>query len=198
MVGIDVRQLGEYIREQRSASDISLRQLAKLAGVSNPYLSQIERGLRKPSAEILQQIAKALRISAEALYVQAGILEHREGSGLVADAVLGDEGLNERQKQVLLEIYDAFRKENAAATPAASADEVAVSLVTVTTALPDEALSTGPAEASGTAEPTAEPAAAAPRKRARKAARKAAGGATTAPTPAAPAGVAPDASSSTA
>jgi transcriptional regulator with XRE-family HTH domain len=121
VVGIDVRHLGEYIREQRAASDISLRQLAKLAGVSNPYLSQIERGLRKPSAEILQQIAKALRISAEALYVQAGILEHREGSGQVADAVLTDDGLNERQKQVLLEIYDAFRKENAAAAPAAPA-----------------------------------------------------------------------------
>jgi transcriptional regulator with XRE-family HTH domain len=143
VVGIDVRHLGEYIREQRAASDISLRQLAKLAGVSNPYLSQIERGLRKPSAEILQQIAKALRISAEALYVQAGILEHREGSGQVADAVLTDEGLNERQKQVLLEIYDAFRKENATA-PAAEPDDVAVSLVTVTSALPDEALSTGP------------------------------------------------------
>ena len=137
MVGIDVRHLGEYIREQRSASDISLRQLAKLAGVSNPYLSQIERGLRKPSAEILQQIAKALRISAEALYVQAGILEHREGSGQVADAVLTDDGLNERQKQVLLEIYDAFRKENAAA-PAAAAEEVAVSLVTATSEVPTD------------------------------------------------------------
>jgi transcriptional regulator with XRE-family HTH domain len=112
--GIDVRHLGEYIRAQRRDSNVSLRQLAKLAGVSNPYLSQIERGLRKPSAEILQQIAKALRISAEALYVQAGILEQREGSGIVADAVLADDGLNERQKQVLLEIYDSFRKENAA------------------------------------------------------------------------------------
>jgi transcriptional regulator with XRE-family HTH domain len=110
---IDVRHLGDYIRDQRRDSNVSLRQLAKLAGVSNPYLSQIERGLRKPSAEILQQIAKALRISAEALYVQAGILEQREGSGVVADAILADEGLTERQKQVLLEIYDSFRKENA-------------------------------------------------------------------------------------
>jgi transcriptional regulator with XRE-family HTH domain len=117
MAGIDVRHLGDYIRDQRRDSNVSLRQLAKLAGVSNPYLSQIERGLRKPSAEILQQIAKALRISAEALYVQAGILEQREGSGLVADAVLADEGLNERQKQVLLEIYDSFRTENAAKLP---------------------------------------------------------------------------------
>jgi transcriptional regulator with XRE-family HTH domain len=120
MAGIsDVRQLGDYIRQQRSDSNVSLRQLAKLAGVSNPYLSQIERGLRKPSAEILQQIAKALRISAEALYVQAGILEQREGSGVVADAVLADDLLNERQKQVLLEIYESFRKENAGLAPAA-------------------------------------------------------------------------------
>jgi transcriptional regulator with XRE-family HTH domain len=114
MANLDVRQLGDYIRTQRRDSNVSLRQLAKLAGVSNPYLSQIERGLRKPSAEILQQIAKALRISAEALYVQAGILEQREGSGIVADAILADDGLGERQKQVLLEIYDSFRKENAA------------------------------------------------------------------------------------
>jgi transcriptional regulator with XRE-family HTH domain len=141
VVGLDVRSLGDYIREQRSASDISLRQLAKLAGVSNPYLSQIERGLRKPSAEILQQIAKALRISAEALYIQAGILEQREGDGVVADAVLADEGLNERQKQVLLEIYDSFRKENAAAQ-APSDDEVAVSVVTATSGLPEQELST--------------------------------------------------------
>ena len=109
---IDVRHLGDYIRTQRRDNNVSLRQLAKLAGVSNPYLSQIERGLRKPSAEILQQIAKALRISAEALYVQAGILEQREGDGVVTDAVLADDGLNERQKQVLLEIYESFRKEN--------------------------------------------------------------------------------------
>jgi transcriptional regulator with XRE-family HTH domain len=113
VAGIPVRHLGDYIREQRSSSQISLRQLATLAGVSNPYLSQIERGLRKPSAEILQQIAKGLRISAEALYVQAGILDQRESSGVV-DALLADELLNERQKQVLLEIYDSFRKENAA------------------------------------------------------------------------------------
>jgi transcriptional regulator with XRE-family HTH domain len=109
---IDVRNLGDYIREQRNSAQISLRQLAKLAGVSNPYLSQIERGLRKPSAEILQQIAKALRISAEALYVQAGILDERYGDSDVPTAVLGDPGLTERQKQVLLEIYDSFRREN--------------------------------------------------------------------------------------
>jgi transcriptional regulator with XRE-family HTH domain len=109
---LDVRNLGDYIREQRSSANVSLRQLAKLAGVSNPYLSQIERGLRKPSAEILQQIAKALRISAEALYVQAGILDERYGDSDVQAAVLGDEALTERQKQVLLEIYESFRREN--------------------------------------------------------------------------------------
>ncbi len=116
---LNVRGLGDYIREQRQSAEISLRQLARLAGVSNPYLSQIERGLRKPSAEILQQIAKALRISAEALYVQAGILDVREGESTVIDAVLADEGLAERQKQVLIEIYDSFRKENAARLAAA-------------------------------------------------------------------------------
>jgi len=142
VAGIGVRHLGDYIREQRSASDISLRQLAKLAGVSNPYLSQIERGLRKPSAEILQQIAKGLRISAEALYVQAGILDQRAGNGLVVDAVMADASLTERQKQVLLEIYDSFRKENG---PVA-AGEGAVA-VTVVTAGPLDAaeLSTSPA-----------------------------------------------------
>ena len=130
MAGLDVRQLGDYIREQRDASDISLRQLAKLAGVSNPYLSQIERGLRKPSAEILQQIAKALRISAEALYVQAGILEQRQGDGQVADAIHTDSALNERQKQVLLEIYESFRRETAAALP--TDDTASVSVITTT------------------------------------------------------------------
>jgi len=107
------RDIGDYIREQRSSAKISLRQLAKLAGVSNPYLSQIERGLRKPSAEILQQIAKGLRISAEALYVEAGFLEQREG-GALADAIAGAPELTERQKQVLLDIYESFRRENTA------------------------------------------------------------------------------------
>ncbi len=112
-------RLGDFIREQRRGSQISLRQLSALAGVSNPYLSQIERGLRRPSAEILQQIAKALRVSAEAMYVQAGILEQREVGGAVPDAVLTDAALTERQKQVLLEIYESFRKENAVAAAAA-------------------------------------------------------------------------------
>jgi transcriptional regulator with XRE-family HTH domain len=107
------RDIGEYIKQQRSSAKISLRQLSKLAGVSNPYLSQIERGLRKPSAEILQQIAKGLRISAEALYVQAGILDLPQG-GPVVDAVRADAVLTERQKQVLLDVYESFRRENAA------------------------------------------------------------------------------------
>jgi transcriptional regulator with XRE-family HTH domain len=113
--------IGEYIRQQRSNAKISLRQLSKLAGVSNPYLSQIERGVRKPSAEILQQIAKGLRISAEALYVQAGILDLPTG-GPVGDAIRADEGLTERQKQVLLDVYESFRRENAAARPAADGE----------------------------------------------------------------------------
>lgn len=115
-----ISQLGEYIREQRESAKISLRELAKSAGVSNPYLSQIERGLRKPSAEILQQIAKGLRISAEALYVQAGILDQRDASPVI-DAIHADELLTERQKQVLLEIFESFRKENAAAAAPADA-----------------------------------------------------------------------------
>ena len=107
------RNIGEYIREQRNSAKISLRELAKQAGVSNPYLSQIERGLRKPSAEILQQIAKGLRISAEVLYVEAGILQQREG-GALADAIVAATELTERQKQVLLDVYESFRRENAA------------------------------------------------------------------------------------
>ncbi|MFI6098741.1 helix-turn-helix domain-containing protein [Lentzea sp. NPDC051213] len=107
------RNIGEYIREQRNTAKISLRELAKQAGVSNPYLSQIERGLRKPSAEILQQIAKGLRISAEVLYVEAGILQQREG-GALADAIVAATDLSERQKQVLLDVYESFRRENTA------------------------------------------------------------------------------------
>jgi transcriptional regulator with XRE-family HTH domain len=119
MATLNVRELGDYIREQRRTAQISLRQLARLAGVSNPYLSQIERGLRRPSAEILQQIAKALRISAEALYVQAGILDERPADSEVPPAILADPTITERQKQVLLEIYESFRRENEGGKPAA-------------------------------------------------------------------------------
>ena len=110
---VNVNEIGDYIRQQREQAKISLRQLAQAAGVSNPYLSQIERGLRRPSAEILQQIAKGLRISAEVLYVQAGILEDRPADSGVRSAVLADPGLTERQKQILLEIYESFRTETA-------------------------------------------------------------------------------------
>ncbi|MFG2085035.1 MULTISPECIES: helix-turn-helix domain-containing protein [unclassified Spirillospora] len=115
MASSKVGSIGEYIREQRTRAKISLRQLADVSGISNPYLSQIERGLRKPSAEILQQIAKGLRISAEVLYVQAGILEDREADTDVQAAVRDDLLLTERQKQVLLDIYASFLKENEAA-----------------------------------------------------------------------------------
>ena len=108
----NMNSIGDYIRQQREQAKISLRQLAEQAGVSNPYLSQIERGLRKPSADILQQIAKGLRISAEALYVQAGILEDRPGDSGVRAALLTDPHLTERQKQVLIEIYESFRRES--------------------------------------------------------------------------------------
>ncbi|HEY2205348.1 MAG TPA: helix-turn-helix transcriptional regulator [Pseudonocardia sp.] len=116
-VGQAVEDIGSYIRQQREGAQVSLRQLAKVAGVSNPYLSQVERGLRKPSAQMLQQIAKGLRISAEALYVRAGILEQRPASA-VTEAVLADLELTERQKQVLLEIYQSFSRENDHARPA--------------------------------------------------------------------------------
>lgn len=108
------QDIGSFIRAQREAAQVSVRQLAEKAGVSNPYLSQIERGLRKPSAEVLSQIAKALRVSAEVLYVRAGILEPTETSA-VRDAVVTDSAITERQKQVLLDIYSSFCQQNEAA-----------------------------------------------------------------------------------
>src|SRR5487761_760137 len=119
------RELGSFIREQRYTARLSLRRLSELAGISNPYLSQVERGLRRPSADILQQIAKGLRISAEALYVQAGILDDRPADTGVRSALLADAELSERQKQVLIEIYESFRKENAAAAEAQAAEAAA-------------------------------------------------------------------------
>ncbi|UGU30347.1 helix-turn-helix domain-containing protein [Mycolicibacterium smegmatis] len=108
------QDIGSFIRAQREAAQVSVRQLAEKAGVSNPYLSQIERGLRKPSADVLNQIAKALRVSAEVLYVRAGILEPSEPSE-VRDAIVNDVSITERQKQVLLDIYTSFRQQNEAA-----------------------------------------------------------------------------------
>lgn len=116
-VGNAVESLGDYLREQRVSAELSLRQLAEQAGVSNPYLSQIERGLRRPSAEVLQQIAKALRISAEQLYVQAGIVSPDQSERSVELAILGDPALTERQKHSLLDVYQAFREVAAAGEP---------------------------------------------------------------------------------
>lgn len=129
MASLNVGEVGAFLREQRRNAKLSLRQLADAAGVSNPYLSQIERGLRKPSAEILQQLAKALRISAETLYVQAGILDERDREDLlqVPAAILADPSLDDQQKQALLQIYESFRQGNAAAkaTGEAPADTAA-------------------------------------------------------------------------
>ena len=112
-----VAQLGAYIREQRESAQFSMRQLAQVAGVSNPYLSQIERGLRKPSAEVLQQLAKALQISAETLYVRAGLLDEANGPAPdrlpVITAIMDDPELSLRQKQILREVYESFRAEQA-------------------------------------------------------------------------------------
>ena len=105
------RDLGEFIREQRRIGHLSLRKLSEMAGVSNPYLSQIERGLRRPSADILQQIARALRISAETLYVRAGILDEADEIDVVS-AILRDPDLTEEQKHTLVRVYESFRNEN--------------------------------------------------------------------------------------
>ncbi len=108
------QDIGSFIRSQREAAQVSVRQLAEKAGVSNPYLSQIERGLRKPSADVLSQIAKALRVSAEVLYIRAGILEPSEANE-VRDVIITDTAITERQKQVLLDIYTSFCEQNEAA-----------------------------------------------------------------------------------
>jgi transcriptional regulator with XRE-family HTH domain len=118
-----VRELGEFIREQRRNSRLTLRKLAEMAGVSDPYLSQIERGLRKPSAEILQAIAKGLRISAETLYVRAGILDDPKDFDLRV-AIQKDKGLTPRQRQALIEIYESFRAEAKRSRRKAAAVEV--------------------------------------------------------------------------
>lgn len=114
VVSTAASDIGSFIRAQREAAQVSVRQLADKAGVSNPYLSQIERGLRKPSADVLNQIAKALRVSAEVLYVRAGILEPSDKSE-VRDVIIADTAITERQKQVLLDIYTSFLQQNDAA-----------------------------------------------------------------------------------
>jgi len=191
--------LGEFLREQREGAQLSLRQLAAAAGVSNPYLSQVERGLRRPSAEVLQQIAKGLRISAEALYVRAGILDERPGSaGDVHAALTADPYLSERQREALLEIYLTFRAENArsevpATAPTGTGTDAPTDAAVPPPAAPAAPAPTAPAApgrarrrpaAATTTTATPTPAASAgttkPRSRRRPAA------ATTAPTPATP------------
>jgi transcriptional regulator with XRE-family HTH domain len=110
--------VGEYIADRRRAAELTLRQLAELTGVSNPYLSQIERGLRRPSAEVLQQLSKALRVSAESLYVRAGILDPEDHTASSVEmALLADTAISERHKQVLLDVYRSFVAEDAASLP---------------------------------------------------------------------------------
>jgi|HubBroStandDraft_6_1064221.scaffolds.fasta_scaffold143868_3 transcriptional regulator with XRE-family HTH domain len=155
MANQTVKSIGDYIREQREQARISMRQLAQSAGVSNPYLSQIERGLRKPSADILQQIAKGLRISAEALYVQAGILEDRPADTGVRSALLADAELSERQKQVLIEIYESFRKENAAVAEAQAAEVAAEAAQVAEAAAEAEAAAAEATAAAATTEASA-------------------------------------------
>ena len=124
MSPVNVSSIGSYIREQREQAKISIRQLAQAAGVSNPYLSEVERGLRRPSADILQQIAKGLRISAEALYVQAGVLdEDNAAETTVTEAIMADAEITDRQKRMLIDIYESFRKEVRAEADARAAAE---------------------------------------------------------------------------
>jgi transcriptional regulator with XRE-family HTH domain len=123
------RDIGGFIRDLRRNARISLRQLADQAGVSNPYLSQIERGLRKPSAEVLQQLASALRVSTPLMYLRAGLLDAKEGQGVLA-AIAADADLTVAQKQSLTQIYQTFRRENerengrGGAAPAGPTDDV--------------------------------------------------------------------------
>ena len=110
-LGDRVAELGEFIKSQREVASMSVRRLADLAGVSNPYLSQIERGLRRPSAEVLQALAKALQISAETLYVRAGLLTDEDAAApSVREAIGRDPRLTPEQKQVLLGVYDSYVK----------------------------------------------------------------------------------------
>lgn len=126
-----VRELGKFIRDQRRTASLSLRKLSSLAGVSNPYLSQIERGLRRPSADILQAIAKALSISAETLYIKAGILDERPEDADVVGMIRRDATVSEKQKQILIELYQSFK---APVPPAQRARDGASSKARATTA----------------------------------------------------------------
>ncbi len=107
------RDLGEFIRDQRRVGQLSLRKLSEMAGVSNPYLSQIERGMRKPSADILRQIARALEISSEELYIRAGILDEPDGEPDLVAEIRRDPYITEDQKKTLVHIYESFRQKQA-------------------------------------------------------------------------------------
>ena len=148
-----VRELGHFIRDQRAAARLSLRKLSSLAGISNPYLSQIERGLRRPSAEILQAIAKALRISAETLYVKAGILEERQEFVDVPGVIRRDTTLTSKQKQILLDVYSSFHTDRPAAArkPARKPvrKKVAALVLVLTAAMAGVVLPAKPAAADG-------------------------------------------------
>jgi len=123
-----IGSLGEFIAGQRRAAQLSLRQLAEQSGISNPYLSQIERGLRKPSAEVLQQLAKALRVSAETLYVRAGMLDPDDHPATSVEmAVLADMAITERQKRVLIDVYTSFVSENSKTATSAETANVTMS-----------------------------------------------------------------------
>jgi transcriptional regulator with XRE-family HTH domain len=128
------RDIGTFIRDLRRNARISLRQLANQTGISNPYLSQIERGLRKPSAEVLQQIASALRVSTPVMYLRAGLLDAKDGQGVLA-AIAADPDLTVAQKQSLTQIYETFRRENAR-TAAETAPETAESAEVLTASVP--------------------------------------------------------------
>lgn len=155
---INVSELGAYLREQRQHAQLSLRQLSEVAGISNPYLSQIERGLKRPSAEILQQLAKGLRISAESLYVRAGILEERaeEETGrstAVPAAILADPRLTDRQRRVLLDVYASLVGDDELVVPPARTRRAVRATGPAEPAEPAEPAGTAPLEPAGTAQP---------------------------------------------
>ncbi|MGI5145906.1 helix-turn-helix domain-containing protein [Plantactinospora sp. CA-294935] len=176
------RDIGGFIRDLRRNAKISLRQLAEQAGVSNPYLSQIERGLRKPSAEVLQQLASALRVSTPAMYLRAGLLDDREGQGVLA-AIAADPDLTMPQKQSLSQIYETFRRENlrhadvpaepaATGAPGVVADEDPAEAVLESVAVTEAGAAAPPTESRPGTKST--PPAAATKRTARKAVKKAA------------------------
>ncbi|MGK5743062.1 helix-turn-helix domain-containing protein [Micromonospora sp. URMC 103] len=156
--GKELPDIGGFIRDLRRNAKISLRQLAEQAGVSNPYLSQIERGLRKPSAEVLQQLASALRVSTPAMYLRAGLLDDKEGQGVLA-AIAVDPDLTMAQKQSLSQIYETFRRENARLTEATAAANAAQDTATAAAGEGATATATGrpatPTESAGLVNPAA-------------------------------------------